>query len=65
MRWSHHFPLPLALLRLQVLAVNLNACFLKLVLRRPVTLDDIADLDDAVYRSLKYDYYMYSHNISV
>lgn len=41
---------------LQVLAVNLNACFLKLVLRRPVTLDDIADLDDAVYRSLKCDH---------
>lgn len=37
----------------QVLSVNLNACFLKLVLRRPITLDDMADLDGAVHRSLK------------
>lgn len=33
--------------------MNLNACFLKLVLRRPITLDDMADLDGAVHRSLK------------
>lgn len=38
----------------KLLALNLNSCFLKMVLHHPVTIADIKDLDKAFHSSLQY-----------